>query len=105
MKNAEGRGALFRASLFSRNLPSFRQEYLLMPIYEFACPKCRVIFNYLSKRADPGHLPTCPKCGNKQMVKQVSNFATPRRSPKPEAEAEGRDEGGALPKPENPRVA
>ena len=27
-----------------------------MPIYEFACPKCRVIFNFLSKRINPDHL-------------------------------------------------
>jgi putative FmdB family regulatory protein len=80
-----------------------------MPIYEFACPKCRVIFNFLSKRSDPGHPPTCPKCGNKQMVKQVSNFATPRRSPEPAAAAEGGAEsdaeGEGMPDIDNPRVA
>ena len=27
-----------------------------MPIYEFACPKCRVIFNFLSKRVNPDRL-------------------------------------------------
>src|SRR5712692_11900329 len=90
-------GAVFRASLFSRNLPQFRQQYRPMPIYEFACPKCRVIFNFLSKRSDPGHLPTCPKCGNKNMVKQVSNFATPRRSPEPSTAAEGDAEGEGMP--------
>jgi putative FmdB family regulatory protein len=46
-----------------------------MPIYEFACPKCRVIFSFLSKRMHPDHLPTCPKCGNKNLTKQVSRFA------------------------------
>src|SRR5213594_1445207 len=46
-----------------------------MPIYEFACPKCRVIFNFLSKRVNPDRLPTCPKCGNKKMEKQLSRFA------------------------------
>ena len=43
-----------------------------MPIYEFACPKCRVVFNFLSRRIDPANLPACPKCGNKKMVKQMS---------------------------------
>ncbi len=80
-----------------------------MPIYEFACPKCRVIFNFLSKRSHPGRLPTCPKCGNKQMVKQVSNFATPRRSPEPAAAAEGGAEGDGggegMPNMDDPRVA
>ena len=46
-----------------------------MPIYEFACPKCRKIFSFLSKRMNPDRLPVCPKCGNKKMSKQVSRFA------------------------------
>ena len=46
-----------------------------MPIYEFACPKCRVIFSFLSKRVNPDRLPVCPKCGNRKMSKQVSAFA------------------------------
>ena len=50
-----------------------------MPIYEFACPKCRRIFSFLSKRVDPDRLPVCPKCGNKKMSKQVSRFAMTRK--------------------------
>ncbi len=46
-----------------------------MPIYEFACPKCRRIFNFLSKRVEPDRLPACPKCGNKKLIKQMSSFA------------------------------
>ena len=46
-----------------------------MPIYEFACPKCRGIFSFLSKRVNPDRLPVCPKCGNKKMSKQISRFA------------------------------
>ena len=45
-----------------------------MPIYEFACPDCRVIFNFLSKRVNPERSPTCPKCGNKRMAKQMSGY-------------------------------
>jgi putative FmdB family regulatory protein len=33
-----------------------------MPIYEFACPNCRILFNFLSKRINPDRLPVCPKC-------------------------------------------
>ncbi|MCP5515741.1 MAG: zinc ribbon domain-containing protein [Verrucomicrobiales bacterium] len=46
-----------------------------MPIYEFACPKCRVIFSFLSKRVNPERQPTCPRCGNRKLVKEVSRFA------------------------------
>jgi putative FmdB family regulatory protein len=51
-----------------------------MPIYEFACPKCRRIFSFLSKRVNPGRLPVCPKCGSKKMSQQISRFATARGS-------------------------
>jgi putative FmdB family regulatory protein len=56
-----------------------------MPIYEFACPKCRRIFNFLSKRVNPDRLPVCPKCGNKRMTKQMSCFAMPRGAKEPSA--------------------
>jgi putative FmdB family regulatory protein len=75
-----------------------------MPIYEYACPKCRVIFNFLSKRMNPGRSPVCPKCGNKSMTKQLSRFAMSRKlkepAPKPETE------GGEPPMPDfdDPRV-
>jgi putative FmdB family regulatory protein len=75
-----------------------------MPIYEFACPKCRVIFNFLSKRVNPDRLPTCPKCGNKRMHKEVSRFAAPRgvKEPAPKSEA---DEGQEpMPELDDPRM-
>lgn len=73
-----------------------------MPIYEFACPGCRKIFSFLSKRVNPDRLPVCPRCGNKKMEKQLSRFAMSR---KPSSAAGG--EGGNLPGPDldDPRVA
>jgi len=73
-----------------------------MPIYEYACPKCRVIFNFLSKRINPDRLPVCPKCGNKKMAKQVTRFAMSRGLKEPLASsAEG---GPPMPDFEDPRV-
>ncbi|SRR6266404_3665813 len=76
-----------------------------MPIYEFACPDCRVIFNFLSKRLNPARLPACPKCGNKRMVKQMSGFATPRGAKEPAVSGGGPDEeGGPMPDLDDPRM-
>ena len=74
-----------------------------MPIYEFACPKCRVIFNFLSKRINPDRLPVCPKCGNKKMRKQMSRFAMTKGLKEPAAKPEG-DEGPPMPDLDDPRV-
>src|SRR5437016_2196177 len=74
-----------------------------MPIYEFACPDIRVIFNFLSKRITPSRLPTCPKCGNKRMIKQMSGFATPRRAKEPTVSAPD-DQGSASSDLDDPRM-
>ena len=71
-----------------------------MPIYEFACPKCRKIFSFLSKRMNPDRLPVCPKCGNKKLEKQLSRFAMTRGL----AESSGGEEG-PMPDLEDPRIA
>jgi putative FmdB family regulatory protein len=75
-----------------------------MPIYEFACPKCRRIFSFLSKRINPDRLPVCPKCGNKKLDKQVSRFAMTRGLAEPSAKGDAGDEG-PMPDLDDPRVA
>ncbi len=77
-----------------------------MPIYEFSCPKCRVIFNFLSKRINPDRVPICPKCGNKKMSKLMSRFAMSRGLKEPAA-TPGGAEGDEPPMPDfdDPRVA
>jgi putative FmdB family regulatory protein len=73
-----------------------------MPIYEFACPKCRKIYSFLSHRVNPGRPPVCPKCGSKKMTKQVSRFALTRGL----AESAAQTESGEPPMPDldDPRV-
>ena len=76
-----------------------------MPIYEFACPKCRVIFNFLSQRINPKRKPACPKCGNKKMRKQMSRFAMSKGLKEPSAAPAGDDAGGPpMPDMDDPRV-
>ena len=74
-----------------------------MPIYEFACPKCRVVFNFLSKRLQPEGVPKCPKCGNKKMEKQMSRFAM-TKGLKESAAPTGDESGEPMPDMDDPRV-
>src|SRR5262245_26512695 len=76
-----------------------------MPIYEFACPKCRKIYSFLSKRVNPSHSPTCPKCGNKKLDKQVSRFAMTKGLTEPAAKAEGAEGEPPMPDFDDPKVA
>ena len=78
-----------------------------MPIYEFACPKCRKIYSFLSKRVNPTHSPVCPKCGNKKLEKQLSRFAMTKGLKEPAAGGAGEEgEGGeGMPDFDDPRVA
>jgi putative FmdB family regulatory protein len=72
-----------------------------MPIYEFACPKCRKIFSFFSKRVNPDRLPVCPKCGNKKLKKELSRFAMNRGLSEPA----GAEDEGPMPDMDDPRVA
>ena len=76
-----------------------------MPIYEFACPKCRRIFNFLAKRVNPDRVPVCPKCGNKRMSKQVSRFAMTKGLKEPAAKSEIADGEPPMPDLDDPRMA
>ena len=75
-----------------------------MPIYEFACPKCRKIFSFLSKRVNPDRLPVCPKCGHKKLKKEVSRFAMTRGLAEPVTKTGGEEGGPPMPDMDDPRV-
>jgi putative FmdB family regulatory protein len=75
-----------------------------MPIYEFACPKCRKIFSFLSKRLNPDRLPVCPKCGNKKLEKQLSRFAMTRGLAESSNQNDAGEQGPA-PDMDDPRIA
>jgi putative FmdB family regulatory protein len=77
-----------------------------MPIYEFACPKCRKIYSFLSKRVNPDHSPTCPKCGNKKLSKQLSRFALTKGLAEPSAGGGEAGEGEPpMPDFDDPKIA
>lgn len=75
-----------------------------MPIYEFACPKCRKIYSFLSKRINPDRQPVCPKCGNKKLKKEVSRFAMTRGLKEPAAQTGAAGGGPPMPDMDDPRI-
>ena len=75
-----------------------------MPIYEFACPKCRKIYSFLSKRMNPDRLPTCPKCGNKKLRKEISRFAMTKGLKETAPGAAGEGEDASMPDMSDPRI-
>ena len=46
-----------------------------MPIYEYLCPSCNRVFNFLVKSSRTEKEAVCPKCGGTNMRKRVSRFA------------------------------
>lgn len=52
-----------------------------MPVYEFYCPDCHTIFNFFSRRVNTDGRPDCPRCGRKELARQVSLFAISKGRP------------------------
>lgn len=75
-----------------------------MPIYEFACPKCRIIFSFFSRLVKHNRLPACPRCGNRGMTKQVSRFATLRGIKEPMPKDQTHEDVPPEPNFDDPRV-
>lgn len=46
-----------------------------MPIYEFYCPDCHMIFNFFSRTVNTDKIPSCPKCDRDRLDRQMSSFA------------------------------
>ncbi|MBN2431838.1 MAG: zinc ribbon domain-containing protein [Acidobacteria bacterium] len=55
-----------------------------MPIYEFYCPDCHAIYNFLSRRVETEKQPDCPRCGRPRLERQVSRFAISRGLAEPD---------------------
>ena len=46
-----------------------------MPIYEFYCDECNMLFNFFSRGINTTKQPNCPKC-DRTLQRQMSTFAT-----------------------------
>lgn len=47
-----------------------------MPIYEFYCKNCNVIYQFFSRTINTEKIPACPKCDNRKLERVASVFAT-----------------------------
>jgi putative FmdB family regulatory protein len=47
-----------------------------VPIYEFYCADCHVIFNFFSASVNTTKRPKCPRCEKKVLERRMSRFAT-----------------------------
>jgi len=61
-----------------------------MPIYEFYCPDCHMLFSFLARVAGARKRPDCPRCGRPRIERRASAFAVARGG-----DAAARAEGGA----------
>lgn len=62
-----------------------------MPIYEFYCEDCNILFNFFSRRVDTASRPVCPRCRRRKLRRQVSLFAAVDRVKGEEGGAAGAD--------------
>jgi len=46
-----------------------------MPIYEFYCKNCHMIFNFFSASINVEKRPKCPRCKRIKLVRQMSSFS------------------------------
>ncbi len=50
-----------------------------MPIYEFYCSKCHMIFNFFSPKVNTTKIPGCPKCNKAELERRASMFSISRK--------------------------
>jgi putative FmdB family regulatory protein len=50
----------------------------IMPIYEFYCPGCHMIFNFFSKTVNTEKKPLCPQCRKIKLDRRMSVFSSLR---------------------------
>ncbi|MSU34185.1 MAG: zinc ribbon domain-containing protein [Pedosphaera sp.] len=75
-----------------------------MPIYEFACPKCRRVFSFLARRVNPPRSPRCPKCGNPRLVRELSQFAMIRGVAESNVAPDAGEQMPGMPALDDPKV-
>src|SRR4030042_3722458 len=66
-----------------------------MPIYEFYCKNCHMIFNFFSASINVEKRPKCPRCKRIKLARQMSSFSTLKnRGGENDADMPDMDESG-----------
>ena len=68
-----------------------------MPIYEFYCSACHMLFNFFSAKIDTAARPACPRCGRPELERRPARFATLKRGAADAEAAGGGDEDNPFP--------
>ncbi len=63
-----------------------------MPILEFLCPLCNRIYDFFAQGDYESKEPVCPRCGGKNLERQISRFAVIKGGKNPH-DAQGRPLG------------
>lgn len=45
-----------------------------MPIYEYACHKCKKFIEVIVRRVSDDFAPVCPECGGSKLTRMISSF-------------------------------
>lgn len=56
-----------------------------MPIYEFYCRDCHVVFNFFARSINTTKIPGCPRCPRPQLERRMSSFAISKGRSEPDA--------------------
>ncbi len=51
-----------------------------MPIYEFYCSNCHMLFDFYSARVDTSTQPKCPMCKKIKLSRRISSFSVLRKN-------------------------
>jgi len=54
-----------------------------VPIYEFYCGRCHVVFNFFARSSNVKEQPDCPRCGQPKLERRMSRFAISKGQKEP----------------------
>ena len=78
MEVIENRLTVMSLFCISYMIHNHKKQVIVMPIYEFFCHQCNMVFNFFSRTINTDKMPLCPKCREIKLERRMSAFATVR---------------------------